>query len=507
MLKYLISCVLSTFLASASPNVPKIPQRVLGSSLVNLHAILMPVGGVPGPEENKALSEALLKYKNARKLSEVGPLVKFLEQYPSSPWRAFVHTTLGMIYRELGETEKARRSFEEVLYQCEGSKKAEAISLGSYALAELSDTFPAAERKAAMQKVVMRTREQFTTTSVQPVGWDAENRIGGVKIGNHTSEFIYDGFGRRVEIIEKDSGVVVADRKFLWVGDEITEERSGPDGGTVVKRFFTQGFIDSDGTKLFYTRDHLGSVRELVDTDQKVRARYDYDPWGRVTKISGDKDSDFLFTGHFYHAQSGLYLAKYRAYNPELGRWISRDPAGISDNLNMYEYADNDPVNMVDPDGMASSPWSNADNINKIIPGNNNADTPLIDSAILLCMMARESHFNPNAGIGTDNQGQGLLGVSPDASGAVNFDGYYPEIPEWNIQAGSQYLGYLLRRYGGGTNIHRALEAYRMGPHSKDKNGNGNRYANAIEECAKCIRKNNGKCKDGCFNKTLGRGM
>jgi RHS repeat-associated protein len=79
---------------------------------------------------------------------------------------------------------------------------------------------------------------------------------------------------------------------------------------------------------LFYTRDHLGSIRELTDGTQAIRGRYDYDPFGRMTKVQGDRDGAFGFTGDFWHAQSGLNLTLFRAYDPNLGRWVSRDPIG-----------------------------------------------------------------------------------------------------------------------------------------------------------------------------------
>ena len=209
---------------------------------------------------------------------------------------------------------------------------------------------------------------------------DAENRLVAVVITatGHRSEFGYDGLGRRVEIVEKDKDAggnltTATDKKYLWDGTDIAEERS-PDGLTVIKRFYTEGFVDSDGTTLLYTRDHLGSVRELTDLTQTVRARYDYDPYGRMTKVSGDRDSVFGFTGHLWHAASGLNLTLFRAYAPELGRWISRDPiedpsvlarvttgrmAPVSvpsgeylDSDNLYLYVKNNSINAFDPFGL-----------------------------------------------------------------------------------------------------------------------------------------------------------
>lgn len=193
--------------------------------------------------------------------------------------------------------------------------------------------------------------------------WDAENRLVAVTITatGHRSEFGYDGMGRRFQIRELDPDQtqalqVTSDKKYLWDGVEIVEERDAT-GAMVNKRFYIQGFVDSDGTILFYTRDHLGSVRELTDNAQAVRARYDYDPYGRMTKVQGDRDSAFTYTGHFWHAQSGLNLTKNRAYDPNLGRWISRDPLLLAEQIdgpNVYAYVIGDPINLFDPLGLSS---------------------------------------------------------------------------------------------------------------------------------------------------------
>ena len=206
------------------------------------------------------------------------------------------------------------------------------------------------------------------TTQTQPWRWfepefaggesDAENRLTAVVVTatGHRSEFGYDGFGRRVCIRELDPDQtqtlqVTSDTKYLWDGVRIAESRTA-DGGTVLQRYYTQGFVDSDGTALFYTRDHLGSIRELTDGQQAIRARYDYDPWGRMTLLQGDRTSPFGFTGDFWHAQSGLDLTLFRAYDPNLGRWISRDPIMEKGGANLYAFTLNSPINLIDPFGL-----------------------------------------------------------------------------------------------------------------------------------------------------------
>ena len=129
----------------------------------------------------------------------------------------------------------------------------------------------------------------------------------------------------------------------------------------VVRRYLAHGeqqiAYDANGTptvtNLCYTRDHLGSVRELIDADGvTIRARYDYDSWGRRVKLSGGLGTDRAFTGHFLHAQTGLHLTRWRAYDAGLGRWLSRDPIGEKGGSNLYWYVDNSPVKLVDPDGL-----------------------------------------------------------------------------------------------------------------------------------------------------------
>jgi RHS repeat-associated protein len=145
-------------------------------------------------------------------------------------------------------------------------------------------------------------------------------------------------------------------QRFVWNGNVLAEERDNT-GSTVVKRFFAQGEQRRNeklGTMeaFYYTRDHLGSVREVTDASGELRARYDYDVWGNSVTVNGDMSLDFGYTGQYFHALSGLNLFLYRPYNPPLGRWLSRDPIGEAGGLNLYGYVENNPVNLTDPLGL-----------------------------------------------------------------------------------------------------------------------------------------------------------
>jgi RHS repeat-associated protein len=83
-----------------------------------------------------------------------------------------------------------------------------------------------------------------------------------------------------------------------------------------------------------------------------VVARYDYEPYARSTTVLGTTPTDFNFAGLYRHSKTNLDLATYRAYDPDLGRWLSRDPIAEQGGLNLYDYVGNDSVNAIDPLGL-----------------------------------------------------------------------------------------------------------------------------------------------------------
>jgi RHS repeat-associated protein len=179
---------------------------------------------------------------------------------------------------------------------------------------------------------------------------------------------IYDAFGNRVakKVGNVTTTYLVEDDVNPTGLPQVFEESVNG----IVQRTYTYGLqrisenqqIQGAWTPSFYGYDGFGSVRQLTSLAGGVTDSYNYDAFGNLLSSPGPTPNNYLYRGEQYDSDLGLYYLRARYYNPQTGRFLSRDPVdGIPLDLNgiptdpralhKYLYANGDPINGIDPMG------------------------------------------------------------------------------------------------------------------------------------------------------------
>jgi RHS repeat-associated protein len=176
--------------------------------------------------------------------------------------------------------------------------------------------------------------------------WDARNRLVSIS-GAAAASFSYDALGRRISKTVNGTST-----QYLHDGLNPVQERSSglPTANLIsglgIDEFFRRS--DPSGDRDLLT-DALGSTLALTDETGAIRTSYSYEPYGAVI-VSGDVSGNpYQYTGR-ENDGTGVYYYRARFYHPEIQRFISEDP--IDDTLNLYMYADSNPLGNVDPLGL-----------------------------------------------------------------------------------------------------------------------------------------------------------
>jgi len=177
--------------------------------------------------------------------------------------------------------------------------------------------------------------------------------VGGVWVTNSVTRYVYD---RNLVIQERDINnlpIVVYTR-----GADLSGTRQGAGGiGGLLARTEALGLVaGSSFGHAYYHADGNGNITCMVNTNQQDVARYVYDPFGSILSQSGPfADANlYRFSSKEIHDKSGMSYYGYRFYDPNLQRWINRDPINESGGLNLYGFVHNQPVECYDGSGLSA---------------------------------------------------------------------------------------------------------------------------------------------------------
>lgn len=219
---------------------------------------------------------------------------------------------------------------------------------------------------------------------LEEIGWNFKEEVVKTirqKVISGTPEttyYQYDGQGQRIRKITENqaaSGVTPTQKeeRIYIAGYEVYKKHSGAhtglervslsllDGGHRFVMVETRNAVD-DGTEQHLVRyqlhNHLGSAALELDDSAQVISYEEYHPYGTTAyqaKNAAIKAAAkrYRYTGMERDEETGLEYHAARYYLPWLGRWCSADPIGIGDGVNIFVFADNNPIRFKDTNGMA----------------------------------------------------------------------------------------------------------------------------------------------------------
>jgi len=275
-------------------------------------------------------------------------------------------------------------SLGELTYQYDAAGNRTGVG-GTFARTLVPDPVPSATYDAANQQLFFDPKSMTYDNNgnllslTEPAGttvfgWDARNHL--VSLGGAISgTFAYDAQGRR---IRRDIAGEVREYQYDEV-DIVREQVNGADATYLRTLGIDEAVcrIAPEGTA-YYLADALSSTVALTDGGGSLGTTYTYEPFGRTASAGTVSANPFQFTGR-ENDGTGLYYYRFRYYNTLLARFSGEDPIhkrgcpepflrlelrwerpdaflATGNALELYTYADNNPVTLSDPLGLEAGP-------------------------------------------------------------------------------------------------------------------------------------------------------
>jgi RHS repeat-associated protein len=171
-----------------------------------------------------------------------------------------------------------------------------------------------------------------------------------LQAGQPVASYTYDIFDRRIKKSARGS----VTHFHYDIDDNLIAETDA--NGSLLKAYIwlndePVAMVTAGGSIYYYHNDHLGTPQKMTNENGALVWAADYLPFGEADVTIETIENNLRFPGQYYDSETGLHYNYHRYYDPSTGRYLTPDPIGLDGGLNLYAYARNNPIMIIDPTG------------------------------------------------------------------------------------------------------------------------------------------------------------